>query len=118
MSVTGSVFCAASTLWGGSIPNFYIFKGKRMCCNFLDLANPEDIMAMQPQAWMTSYLFDAWISHFITLLQKCPEEILATNQHLLVVDGHISHVTLQVVSKATAYGLDILMMPSHILHYL
>jgi hypothetical protein len=89
-----------------------------MCCNFLDLANPEDIMAMQPQAWMTSYLFDAWISHFITLLQKCPEEILATNQHLLVVDGHISHVTLQVVSKATAYGLDILMMPSHILHYL
>jgi hypothetical protein len=35
---------------------------------FLELANPKDVMAMQPQAWMTSYLFDAWISHFIIVL--------------------------------------------------
>lgn len=86
--------------------------------NILDLANHEDNMAMQPQARMNSYLFDAWISHFITLLQKSLEGISATNQHLLVVDGHNSHVTLQVACKVAAHELDILMMPSHTSHHL
>ena len=36
--------------------------------NFLELANPEDIMVVQPQAWMTGYLFDVWISHFFIVL--------------------------------------------------
>jgi hypothetical protein len=64
-----SILCCINAM-GGSIPNFYIFKEKKMRRNFLDLANPEDIMAMQPRAWMTSYLLDSWISHFIILLQK------------------------------------------------
>jgi hypothetical protein len=111
-----SVLCCINAE-GEAIPNFYILKGKRMRRNFLELANPGDTMAMQPQAWMTTFLFDAWISHFIQALGM-RGGISAKNRHLLVVDGHNSHVTLQVVCKAAAYGLDIITLPSHTSHCL
>jgi hypothetical protein len=102
---------------GEKVPNFYIFKGMRMRRNFLELANNGDTMAMQPQAWMTTYLFDAWISHFIRALQN-RGGILPSNRHLLILDGHCSHVTLQVVCKAAKAGLDIITLPLHTSHYL
>jgi hypothetical protein len=44
---------------GEAVPNFYVFKGKWMRRNFLELANDGDTMAMQPQGWMIGYFFDA-----------------------------------------------------------
>jgi hypothetical protein len=41
-----------------------------------------------------------------------------TNRHLLIVDGHNSHVTLEVVHKAMDIGLDLLTLPSHTSHRL
>ena len=41
--------------------------------NFLALADDSKNMAMQPQAWMTSFLFDAWIFHFIAALNTREE---------------------------------------------
>jgi hypothetical protein len=40
------------------------------------------------------------------------------NRHLLVLDGHGSHVTLRVVCKATKIGLDVISLPSHTSHAL
>jgi hypothetical protein len=102
---------------GEAVPNFYIFKGKRMRRNFLQLANPDDTMAMQPQAWMTTFLFDTWISHFIAALNK-RGGVSPTNRHVLVLNGHNSHVTLDVVRKAATVGLDIVTLPSHTSHHL
>jgi hypothetical protein len=101
---------------GEKVPNFYIFKGMRMRRNFLELADDGDTMAMQPQAWMTAFLFDAWISHFIGALGK-RGGISPSNRHLLILDGHCSHVTLQVVCKAATAGLDIVTLPSHTSHH-
>ena len=57
---------------GGCIPNFYILKG----CYFLQdyIANCEEgaVMGMQPNAWMTRWLFESWISHFIECLKRGP----------------------------------------------
>ena len=39
--------------------------------------------------------------------------ISAENRHLLVLDGHNSHVTLEVVTLAMNFGLDIISLPSH-----
>ena len=102
---------------GEEVPNFYIFKGKRMQYNFLELANPNDTMDMQPQAWMTTFLFNAWISHFIAALNK-RGDVLPTNRYFLVLSGHNFHVTLDVVRKATTVGLDIVTLLSHTLHHL
>ena len=44
--------------------------------------------------------------------------ISAENRHLLVLDGHNSHVTLEVVTLAMNSGLDIISLPSHTSHAL
>jgi hypothetical protein len=85
--------------------------------NFLLLADDGDTMAMQTQAWMTSFLFDAWISHFIAALST-RGGISPLNRHLLILDGHYFHVTLQVVCKAARSGLDIVTLPLHTSHHL
>jgi hypothetical protein len=74
-------------------------------------------MSMQPWAWMTSYLFSAWISHFIECVQRMGG-ISTENMHLLILNGHYSHVTLDVVQEARAAGLDLLTLPSHTSHAL
>ena len=55
---------------GASIPSFYIFCGKRFCKNYIQKCEPGATMAMEQKAWMTSYLFSKWISHFIKSIER------------------------------------------------
>jgi hypothetical protein len=85
--------------------------------NYIKRCEDGASMAMQPKAWMTGYLFFSWISHFKEALEKLGG-ILPSNRHLLILDGHSSHVTLDVIHKAKLIGLDILTLPSHTSHRL
>ena len=69
-------------------------------------------MAMQQRASMTSYLFIAWISHFVASVKRVGA-ISFKDRHLLLLDGHNSHVTLDVVRGASAAGLNLLTLPAH-----
>jgi len=40
------------------------------------------------------------------------------NRHLLVLDGHGSHFTLQIMKCAQEFGLDMITLPSHTSHVL
>jgi hypothetical protein len=40
------------------------------------------------------------------------------NKHLLILDGHYSHVTLDVMHEAQAVELDLITLPSHTSHVL
>ncbi len=40
------------------------------------------------------------------------------NRHLLVLDGHGSHFTLQIMKHAQEFGLDMITLPSHTSHVL
>ena len=66
---------------------------------------------------MTQYLFSTLISHFINSLDS-RGGVLPQNCHLLIVDVHTSHVTLEVVMKSMEVGLDLVTLPSHTLHRL
>jgi hypothetical protein len=74
-------------------------------------------MAMQSQAWMTSYLFSAWISHFIASVCRI-DDISLGARHLLVLDGHNSHITLNILHEVRSAGLDLVTLPSHTSHAL
>ena len=74
-------------------------------------------MAMQAKAWMTQFLFLSWIAHFVKALESSGG-ISPINRHLLILDKHNSHVTLDVVYKAKQNGLDFLTLPSHTSHRL
>jgi hypothetical protein len=78
------------------IPSFYVFKRKHFCQNYIERCERGATMSMQPKAWMTSYLFDAWISHFKECVQRMGG-ISTENKHLLILNGYYSHVTLDVV---------------------
>ena len=99
------------------ISNFYILKGIYFRKDYI--ANCEDgvVMGMQPNAWMTRWLFESWISHFIECLKR-GLSIDLQNRHVLILDGHNSHVTLEVVRISMESGLDIVSLPSHTSHAL
>jgi hypothetical protein len=102
---------------GSAIPSFYVFRGTRFRQNYIERCEPGATMAMQPRAWMTTYLFSAWLSHFIESVQR-QGGISQERRHLLILDGHNSHCTLDVVQEARAAGLDILTLPAHTSHAL
>ena len=72
-------------------------------------------MGMQPNAWMTRWLYESWISHFVECVKRGPG-LDQTNRHLLILDRHNSHVRLEVVKISMEAGLDIVSLPSHTSH--
>jgi hypothetical protein len=54
-------------------------------------------MAMQSKAWMTTFLYK---EIFFFFKRYIPSGILITNKHLLILDGHGSHVTLEAIEQA------------------
>ncbi len=56
---------------------------------------------------------------FFTLFQKfIPGGAFFTNQHLLVLDGHGNHVTLETIKQTQDFGLNMITLPSHTSHFL
>ena len=102
---------------GGSIPNFYILKGSYFFEDYIAKCEPRAIMGIQPNAWMTRWLFESWISHFLECLKNGPG-IDHSNRHLLILDGNNSHVTLEVVkiSMDSSWTLC-LSPPTPVMHY-
>jgi hypothetical protein len=62
------------------------------------------------------YLFKSWIRHFVKNVRDCGLGISSSCRHLLILDGHGSHVTVDVVKTARSVGLDLLTLPSHTSH--
>jgi hypothetical protein len=72
-------------------------------------------MAMQTKAWMTSFFFKEFFSFFKDFILG---GISHTNHHLLVLDGHGSHVTLEALKQAMTFHLNMITLPSHTSHTL
>ena len=66
---------------------------------------------------MTTYLFSAWISHFIQSVERLGH-ISLEKQYFLIMNGHTSLVALEVVKEAKYAWLDLLMLSTHTLHTL
>jgi len=58
---------------------------------------------------MTVDLFFTWLLHVLESVQGIGE-ISPTQKYLLILDRHISHVTLVVAIRATEAGLDIVIL--------
>jgi len=47
-----------------------------------------------------------------------PNEKFQTNWHLIILDEHGSHVTLEAIKQSHQFGLDMITFPSHTSHAL
>ncbi len=86
-----------------------------ICDNYIQLCKLRTCMAMQSKAWMNTFLFKEFLSF---LKRFIPSGISKTNKHLLILDGHGSHVTLEAIAQAQEFGLNMITLPSHISHAL
>jgi hypothetical protein len=72
-------------------------------------------MAMQSKAWMTTFLFKEFLSFFKSSILG---GISRSNKHLLILDGHGSHVILETIEQASEFALNMVSLPSHTCHAL
>ncbi|KAH9292038.1 hypothetical protein KI387_042776 [Taxus chinensis] len=109
-----TILCCVNAA-GQSIPGFYLFKGKSHLENYIAGCEPGACMATQSHAWMTKDLFMNWLHHFAS---SVPGGVSPTNRHLLIFDGHGSHVALGTIQEARSLGIDLLTLPAHTSHKL
>ena len=57
------------------------------------------------------------MDHFIQQLEEL-EDLSPTNRNLIILDDHKSHISLEVIKKAKAHGVDMISLPSHTSHAL
>jgi hypothetical protein len=72
-------------------------------------------MVVQTKAWIISFLLKEFLSFF---KRSIPSGISPSNRHLLILDGHGSHVSLEAIEQVQQFGLDIITLPSHTSHVL
>jgi hypothetical protein len=72
-------------------------------------------MAMETKARMTTFLFKEFFSFLINQFLK---GIFPSNQYLLILDGHSSHVTLETTKQTQQLGLDMVTLHSYTSHVL
>ena len=72
-------------------------------------------MAIQEKGYMTSYLFSRWMDYFIENLKEMVD-LSPTNRQLIILDGHKSHVTLDIIHKANEHEVDMISLSSHTSH--
>jgi hypothetical protein len=90
---------------GYSILNLYIFKSKgRKRNDYIEQCEPNAKMTFQEKGWINEKIFCEWLDHF---RDHVPGGVSLERKHLLLLDGHASHINYNVVNKATTYGIDI-----------
>jgi len=67
-------------------------------------------MAVQTKTWMTSFLFKEFLSIF---KKSILGGIFPSNHHLLIINGHGSHVNLEAIEQAQQFELYMITLPSH-----
>ncbi len=106
--------CAINVI-GEVLPRFYIFESERLKNDYIKFCKLNTCMAMQKKACMTCFLFKKFLFFFKWFI---PNGMFLTNQHLLIQDGHGSHVILKAIDQAQEVGLNMITLPSHTFHAL
>jgi hypothetical protein len=50
------------------------------------------------------HFFDKWVPHFIAYVYACGGNLRPTNYHFLVLDGHNSHLAIDIVHTQEGRG--------------
>jgi hypothetical protein len=87
----------------GSFPRFYIFKDERIRHDYIKHSKSRTCMVMQTKTWMTTFLFKEFLSF---LKRTIPRGIFPSNQHLLVLNMHGSHVRLEAIELTQQFQLN------------
>ena len=92
---------------GQAIPPMVIFAGKNFNHDLADGEVPGTLYGMSDSGWMDQELFANWFSsHFL-------RHAVSSRPLLLILDGHTSHYTLDLVQSALEHGVVLFLLPPH-----
>ncbi len=90
-----------------------IFPRKRFKAELLDRGPVGAVGVANASGWINEELFSQWFDHFLNFYQP----VHRSSPSLLIMDGHTSHTNnLQLVTKAKANNVILLVLPSHCTH--
>ena len=97
---------------GQVLPPFMVYPRKRPVPEKLkEGAYPNTVFCVSESGWITKDLFFEWFKMFT---QRIPP----ARPVLLVLDGHGSHITIEVIEYARSNNIHMLCLPSHTSHIL
>lgn len=105
------MFCMSAM--GQFIPPFFIFPRQRINERLMINAPPESEAVAQPKGWMNNEIFLKWLSHFVKFTRPTKESPI-----LMVLDGHSSHKTLDVINFCRDNHIYLISTPPHTTHKL
>ena len=101
---------------GQALPPLIIFKAK--------YTNSAWIPAHTPAEWRFSTSNSGWTSNshgfewLSTVYEPCIRPKDPTAHRLLIMDGHISHISAKVIAFCMKHLIDLLILPPHCSHFL
>ncbi|XP_072392501.1 uncharacterized protein [Diabrotica undecimpunctata] len=105
--------CTGINSAGSHIPPYMIFLRKNWQDRYLSHAPPGSNATTYPSGWMTYSGFLKFFEHFVRLAQPSLDQ-----KHLIVMDNHESHCSLEAVNYARDNGIVFLTIPPHTSHKL
>ena len=88
------------------LPPFIVFKGKYIMSGwYTSNPFPGTTITATESGWMTSEAFFNWFTKFCTTVPQRPL--------LLILDGHSTHITYQVIKHAREQDVTLLRLPPH-----
>ena len=84
---------------------------KRMVDQLMQGAPPQSAGHASASGWTDAGLFLKWMEHFVLYINTSTQ-----NRHLIVLDEHHSHKTLDAVNYARAHGIELIALPPHCTH--
>ena len=98
---------------GARLPPFILYKGSHLYLRWTNGRLAGAVYSTSDSGWMDASNFDQW---FGKLFIPSVRHLLSTGPVVLFVDGHHSHLTLQLIQHARRDGIQLFCMPPHVTH--
>lgn len=98
---------------GTRLPPFILYKGCNLYLRWTGGGPAGAVYGCSDSGWMEAGNFYSW---FEKLFVPAVAHLLATGPVILFVDGHHSHLTLQLVQYAKSKGVHLFCLPPHVKH--
>ncbi|XP_069685007.1 uncharacterized protein [Periplaneta americana] len=98
---------------GNSVPPLFIFPRVHFKPHFILQGPPGCIGAAHPSGWITGPIFLEYVKHFHKHVPSSVEKPV-----LLLLDNHISHLSISVLDYCKENGIILLSFPPHTSHRL
>lgn len=105
---TNNTMIACINAVGNTIPPLIIFPRVYFKDHMLKGAPPGSIGAANQSGWSTEAIFLQYLDHFIKHAKPTKERPV-----LLTMDNHESHISIEMIDKATDNGIVLLTLPPH-----